>query len=209
MCATDVRPAAKEQVESLGATFVAVEDEEFNRAETEGGYAKAMSDDYKQKQAAFIEETIAKQDLVICTALIPGCPAPTLVTEKMVKSMKPGSVIVDLAVEQGGNCHLSKLGKTIVKHGVSVIGTANMPSRVSIDASLLYAKNLLNFVMPLLNDETKTLSINFEDTIVKESMVTHAGAIVHPVVQAIASAPRSAGRRRTASNSPATQNAAE
>jgi len=204
--ATDVRPAAKEQVESLGATFIAVEDEEFKQAETEGGYAKSMSDVYKQKQTALLVETIAKQDLVICTALIPGSPAPILVNEEMVKSMKPGSVIVDLAVEQGGNCPLSRLGKTIIKHGVSIIGTANMPSRVSIDASILYAKNLLNFVMPLLDLEAKKLTVDFEDKIVKESMVTHAGAIVHPVVHGIVDAPRSAGRRRTASNSSTTQN---
>ena len=124
--ATDVRPAAKEQVESLGATFVAVEDEEFKAAETSGGYAKEMSAEYKKKQAELIAETIKKQDMVITTALIPGRPAPVLVTEDMVKTMKPGSVIVDLAVEQGGNCPLSEPGKVVVKHGVTIIGHLDM-----------------------------------------------------------------------------------
>lgn len=180
--ATDVRPAAKENVESLGATFVAVEDDEFKQAETSGGYAKEMSQAYKDKQAALIASTIPKQDIVICTALIPGRPAPVLVNEDMVKAMKPGSVIVDLAVEQGGNCPLSEYGKIVVKHGVTIIGHANMPSRVSIDASALYAKNLLNFVTPLIDTETGGLSIDEEDEIVKGAMVTRHGAVVHPSV---------------------------
>ena len=186
VAATDVRPASKEQVESLGATFVAVEDEEFKQAETAGGYAKEMSQAYKDKQADLIATTIAKQDIVICTALIPGRPAPILVCEAMVKTMKPGSVIVDLAVEHGGNCPLSKIGKVVVKHGVTIIGYANMASRVAIDSSALYAKNLLNFAAPLIDGETAELSIDLEDEIVKGSRVTGGGVVVHPAVQAIA-----------------------
>jgi len=144
--ATDVRPAAKEQVESLGASFVAVENEEFKEAETAGGYAKEMSKDYQKEQQALIEDTIAKQDIVITTALIPGRPAPKLVSEAMVKSMKQGSVIVDLAVEAGGNCAPSEAGKVVKKHGVSIVGHNNVPGRLAANASALYAKNLLNFV---------------------------------------------------------------
>ena len=144
--ATDVRPAAKEQVESLGATFVAVEEEEFEQAETAGGYAQEMGDAYKAKQAALIAETIKKQDVVITTALIPGRRAPVLVTEEMVKTMKPGSVIVDLAVEQGGNCPLPSPARSSMKHGVTIVGHVNMPSRIAVDASPLYARNLLAFL---------------------------------------------------------------
>src|SRR5262249_25886211 len=153
--ATDVRPAAKEQVESLGASFVAVEDEEFKQAETAGGYAKEMSDAYKAKQAALIAETIKKQDVVITTALIPGRKAPVLVSEEMVQSMKPGSVIVDLAVEQGGNCPLSEPGKIVVWNGVTIVGLLNLPSRIAVDSSALYARNLLAFLTPLVAKETK------------------------------------------------------
>ena len=185
--ATDVRPAAKEQVESLGASFVAVEDEEFKQAETAGGYAKEMSQAYQDKQAELIAATIPKQDIVICTALIPGRPAPVLVTKDMVKAMKPGSVIVDLAVEQGGNCPLSKLGKVVVGHGVTIIGHANMPSRVAIDASALYAKNLLNFVTPLVADGGGAMSIDLEDEIVKGTLVTNEGKVVHAAILAIPS----------------------
>jgi H+-translocating NAD(P) transhydrogenase subunit alpha len=185
VAATDVRPAAKEQVESLGASFVAVEDDEFKQAETAGGYAKEMSQAYKDKQADLIAETIPKQDIVICTALIPGRPAPVLVSKDMVKAMKPGSVIVDLAVEQGGNCPLSKLGKVVVEHGVTIIGHANMPSRVAIDASALYAKNLLNFLTPLVADGGGAMSIDLEDEIVKGTLVTSQGKIVHAAVLAI------------------------
>ena len=183
--ATDVRPAAKEQVQSLGASFVAVEDDEFKQAETAGGYAKEMSQAYKEKQAELIAETIPKQDIVICTALIPGRPAPILVAEDMVKAMKPGSVIVDLAVEQGGNCPLSKYGKVVVKHGVTLIGHANMPSRVAIDASALYAKNLLNFVTPLVASDGGTLSVDHEDEIVKGTLVTSEGKVVHAAILAL------------------------
>ncbi|WP_028466514.1 Re/Si-specific NAD(P)(+) transhydrogenase subunit alpha [Nisaea denitrificans] len=184
--ATDVRPASKEQVESLGGTFVAVEDEEFKEAETAGGYAKEMSDAYKKKQAELIAETLKKQDVVICTALIPGRPAPVLITEDMVKTMKPGSVIVDLAVEQGGNCPLSEYGKVVRKHGVAIVGHANVPSRIAVDASALYAKNVLNFLTPLYDAEAKSLKINLEDEIVKGSLITQDGKVVHPAVQAVA-----------------------
>lgn len=184
--ATDVRPAAKEQVESLGGTFVAVEDDEFKEAETAGGYAKEMSDAYKKKQAELIAETIKKQDIIICTALIPGRPAPVLVSEEMVKTMKPGSVIVDLAVEQGGNCPLSEFGKVVHKHGVAIVGHANVPSRIAVDASALYAKNVLNFLTPLYDAEAKSLKIDLEDEIVKGSLITRDGEVVHPAVQAVA-----------------------
>jgi NAD(P) transhydrogenase subunit alpha len=178
--ATDVRPAAREQVESLGATFVMVESEETKAAETAGGYAKEMSDAYKQQQAALVAETIKKQDIVITTALIPGKKAPLLVSADMVHSMKTGSVIVDLAVEQGGNCALSKLGEVINDNGVKIIGYPNMPSRIAVDASALYARNLLNFLTPLIDKESKMLKINWEDEIVKATVLTRDGAIVHP-----------------------------
>jgi NAD(P) transhydrogenase subunit alpha len=178
--ATDVRPAAKEQVSSLGATFVAVEDEEFKQAETTAGYAKPMSAEYQAKQAALIAETIKKQDIVITTALIPGRKAPELVSEAMVRSMKPGSVIVDLAVEQGGNCPLSELDKVVEKHGVKLVGYANVPSRIAVDSTALYAKNLLNFVQLLIDKETKGLKVNWEDEIVKGVALTRDGQVIHP-----------------------------
>lgn len=178
--ATDVRPAAKEQVNSLGANFVAVEDEEFKQAETAAGYAKPMSPEYQAKQAALIAETIKKQDVVITTALIPGRKAPVLVTEDMVKSMKPGSVIVDLAVEQGGNCPIAVLGEVVVKHNVTIVGHANVPSRIAVDTTALYAKNLLNFIQLLIDKETKALKINWEDEIVKGVALTRDGQVIHP-----------------------------
>ncbi len=178
--ATDVRPAAKEQVQSLGASFVAVEDEEFKQAETAGGYAKEMSKEYKEKQAELIATHIAKQDIVITTALIPGRPAPELVSTKMVQSMKPGSVIVDLAVETGGNCALSEAGKVVVKHDVHIIGHLNVPSRLAADSSALYAKNLYNLVALIIDKESKKLAINWDDEIIKGVCMTHEGKIVHP-----------------------------
>jgi H+-translocating NAD(P) transhydrogenase subunit alpha len=178
--ATDVRPATKEQVVSLGATFVAVEDEEFKQAETAGGYAKEMSDAYKAKQAALVAEHVKGQDIVITTALIPGRPAPVLITREMVESMKPGSVIVDLAVEQGGNCPLSEPGKIVMKHGVTIVGLVNLPSRIAVDASALYARNLLAFLTPMISKETKALKIDWEDEIVKATALTRDGKIVHP-----------------------------
>ena len=180
--ATDVRPAAKEQVESLGATFVAVQDEEFKQAETAGGYAKEMSAEYKAKQAQLIADTIKKQDIVITTALIPGRKAPVLVTEEMVKSMKPGSVIVDLAVEQGGNCPISEPGKVVKKHGVTLVGHLNVPGRLAADASSLYARNLLAFVTMLYDKDTKALKIDWDDEIVKGTALTRDGKIVHPAL---------------------------
>ncbi len=176
--ATDVRPAAKEQVQSLGGKFVMVEDEETAEAETSGGYAKEMSDEYKAKQAQLIADTLAKQDIAITTALIPGRPAPELISEEMVKSMKPGSVIVDLAVEMGGNCALSKPGEIVEAHGVTIVGHRNVPSRLAADASALFARNLLHFITPHVKDGA--LEIDFEDEIVAESVVTKDGAIVHP-----------------------------
>jgi H+-translocating NAD(P) transhydrogenase subunit alpha len=182
--ATDVRPAAKEQVTSLGASFVAVEDEEFKQAETAAGYAKPMSADYQKKQAALVAEHIKKQDVVVTTALIPGRPAPVLVAEEMVASMKPGSVIVDLAVEQGGNCPLSEPGKVVVKHGVKLVGHLNVPSRIAVDASALYARNLLSFLTPLIDKESKALKINWDDEIVKGTALTRDGQVVHPAFAA-------------------------
>ena len=182
--ATDVRPASKEQVASLGATFVAVEDDEFKQAETTAGYAKPMSEAYQAKQAALIAETIKKQDIVITTALIPGRKAPVLVTEEMVKTMKPGAVIVDLAVEQGGNCPLAELGQVVEKHGVKIVGHANVPSRLAADATALYAKNLLNFVTLLIDKDSKQLKVNWEDEIVKGVALTKGGQVIHPTFQA-------------------------
>ncbi len=170
--ATDVRPAVKEQVESLGGKFVAVEDDEFKAAETSGGYAKEMSDSYKAKQAQLIADTIKTQDIIITTALIPGRPAPVLVTEDMVKSMKPGSVIVDLAVEQGGNCPLSEPGAVTVKHGVTLVGYTNIAGRLPEVASSLYAKNVLNFLTNLWDDENKSLKSDSDDEIITSSLIT-------------------------------------
>jgi NAD(P) transhydrogenase subunit alpha len=178
--ATDVRPATKEQVQSLGAKFVAVEDEEFKAAETAGGYAKQMSAEYQAKQAALVADHIKLQDIVITTALIPGRKAPVLVTEEMVKTMKPGSVIVDMAVEQGGNCPLSEFGKVVEKYGVKIVGPANLPGELATDASALFSRNLLNFITPMVDKETRALTINLEDEVVKGTLVTRDGQIVHP-----------------------------
>ena len=180
--ATDVRPVAKEQVESLGATFVMVESEETAEAETSGGYAREMSEDYKRRQAELVAETLKKQDIVITTALIPGRPAPTLVTDEMVASMKPGSVIVDLAVEQGGNVVGSRPGEVVRAHGVTIVGHVNVPGRLAADASALYAKNLLNFLTPLIDGESHALTIDWQDEIVAGTLVTRDGAIVHPAL---------------------------
>jgi H+-translocating NAD(P) transhydrogenase subunit alpha len=174
--AFDVRPAAKEQVESLGAKFIEVAAEESG--EGSGGYAKEMSDDYKRKQSELIAETIVKQDIVISTALIPGRPAPVLITEEMVTNMKQGSVIVDLAAASGGNCPLTELDKTVVKYGVMLIGYGNMPSRVAIDASQLYARNLYNFISTLLI-EKNAINVKWDDELVKGTLLTHNGETVH------------------------------
>lgn len=179
--ATDVRPAAKEQVKSLGAAFIAVEDEEFKEAESTGGYAKEMSKEYQAKQAALIEQTIAKQDIVITTALIPGRPAPKLITKKMVESMKPGSVIVDMAVESGGNVALSKLGKVITHKDVTIIGHVNIASRLATDSSALYSKNLLNLITLCIDTATNSFNPDFEDEIIKGITLTKEGEIIHPL----------------------------
>jgi NAD(P) transhydrogenase subunit alpha len=182
--ATDVRPATKEQVESLGAKFIAVEDEEFKQAETAGGYAKEMSAAYQEKQKALTASHIAKQDIVITTALIPGRPAPVLITEAMVAAMRPGSVIVDLAVERGGNCALSKPGEVFVTdNGVKIVGHLNEAGRLAATASALYAKNLFAFVEILVDKPNKTLAINWDDEIVKATLLTKDGALVHPNFQ--------------------------
>jgi NAD(P) transhydrogenase subunit alpha len=183
VAATDVRPVAKEQVQSLGAHFIMVENEETKKAETAGGYAKEMSADYQRRQAALIAETIRKQDVVICTALIPGRPAPKLVSEEMLKSMRPGSVVVDLAVEQGGNCALSEPGKVVEAHGVRVVGYRNVPSRLAVDASSLYARNVLNLVTMLSARTGGQLVVNWDDEIVKAITLTRGGAIAHPQFQ--------------------------
>ena len=181
--ATDVRPATKEQVESLGAKFVAVEDEEFKQAETAGGYAKEMSDAYKAKQAALVATHIAKQDIVITTALIPGRPAPRLVSPEMVKSMRPGSVIIDMAVERGGNCELSKFDETVTtENGVKIVGYSNV-TRLAATASALYARNLFAFVETMIDKSTKALAVNWDDELVKATCLTRGGAIVHPNFQ--------------------------
>jgi NAD(P) transhydrogenase subunit alpha len=178
--ATDVRPATKEQVESLGATFVAVMDDEFKNAQTAAGYAKPMSEEYQKKQAALIAETIKKQDIVITTALIPGRKAPVLVSEEMVRTMKPGSVIVDLAAEQGGNCPLTKPNEVYEIHGVTLMGYTNLPGRLAVDASSLYARNLFNFVSLIVDKKTGALALNWDDEIVKGAGLTRDGAVVHP-----------------------------
>ncbi len=176
--ATDVRPATEEQVQSLGAEFVAVKDDEFLNAQTAGGYAKEMSAEYKKKQAELVSATLAKQDIVITTALIPGRPAPVLITEEMVKNMKPGAVIVDLAVEAGGNCPLSEFGKIVEKHGVTMVGHANVPARVAESTSVLYAKNLLNFLTPMLTVEEGKLTVDREDEIVAGTLVCQNGKVL-------------------------------
>ena len=178
--ATDVRPATKEQVESLGAKFLAVEDEEFKNAQTAGGYAKEMSAEYQAKQAALVSSHIAKQDIVITTALIPGRPAPKLVSAEQVASMRPGSILVDLAIEQGGNVVGAKLGEVAVTaNGAKIMGVANLPGRIATDASALYARNLLAFAGLLLDKEGK-LAPDLEDEILKAALVTQGGAVVHP-----------------------------
>jgi NAD(P) transhydrogenase subunit alpha len=178
--ATDVRPATKEQVASLGAKFVAVEDEEFRQAETATGYAKPMSAEYQAKQAALITEHIAKQDVVITTALIPGRAAPVLVTEAQAKSMRPGSVIVDLAVGQGGNCPLSKSDQLVEVGGVKIMGFSNLPARLPADASSLYARNLLALLPLLADKESKAFAPAWDDEIIQGAMLTRGGALVHP-----------------------------
>jgi H+-translocating NAD(P) transhydrogenase subunit alpha len=181
--ATDVRPAVKEQVESLGAKFLAVEDEEFRQAETAGGYAKEMSKEYQAKQAALTAEHIKKQDVIITTALIPGRPAPRLVSLEMVKSMKPGSVLVDLAVERGGNVEGVKSDETVEIDGVKIVGVPNLAGRVATSASNLYARNLFSFIETLVDKSAKALAVKWDDELVKATALTRDGAVVHPNFQ--------------------------
>jgi H+-translocating NAD(P) transhydrogenase subunit alpha len=178
--ATDVRPATKEQVESLGAKFLAVEDEEFKNAQTAGGYAKEMSKEYQAKQAALVAEHIKKQDIVITTALIPGRPAPKLISAAMVASMRPGSVIIDLAVERGGNVEGAKPGEVAKVGPVKIVGHLNVAGRLAASASALYAKNLLTFLDTMIDKKTKELAVNWDDEIVKGTLLTRDGSIVHP-----------------------------
>jgi H+-translocating NAD(P) transhydrogenase subunit alpha len=181
--ATDVRPATKEQVESLGAKFIAVEDDEFKQAETAGGYAKEMSKEYQAKQAELVAAHIAKQDIVVTTALIPGRPAPRLITAQMVNSMRAGSVIVDLAVERGGNCEMAKAGELVTTEGgVKIIGYSNV-TRLAATASSLYARNLYAFVETLIDKATKSLAVKWDDELVKATLLTKDGAVVHPNFQ--------------------------
>jgi len=189
--ATDVRFAAKEQVESLGASFLAVDLEAMKAMETAGGYAKEMGADFARRQREHVTEALKKTDIVICTALVPGRKAPVLITAAMVGVMKPGSVIVDLAVEQGGNCEGSRLGEVVVSaNGVHIVGHANMPSRLAVDASQLYGKNLLSFLAVLI-DKDKSLKIDTADEIVKATLLTMDGAVVHP--ELAGAAPAAAG----------------
>ena len=178
--AFDVRPAAKEQVESLGAKFVEVplSDEEKEQAETAGGYAREMSDEYKRRQGELVHQRAIVADIIITTALIPGRPAPVLINEETVQAMKAGSVIVDMAVEAGGNCPLSELNKTVVKHGVSLVGIANLPGLVAADSSSLYARNLLNFMNLMLDSESGQFKLDREDEIIAGTLVCIDGEVV-------------------------------
>ncbi|MCH9808637.1 MAG: Re/Si-specific NAD(P)(+) transhydrogenase subunit alpha [Alphaproteobacteria bacterium] len=179
--ATDVRPDTKEQVQSLGAKFVAVENEEFEQAQTAGGYAKEMSAEYKAQQAELVAKHVGGQDIVITTALIPGRPAPTLITAEMVAAMKPGSVIVDLAAERGGNCELTKPGETIITdNGVKIVGTENYAATVPVNASALYARNLLSFLDLMIDKKEGKLEIDWEDDLIQGTLIAKDGALVHP-----------------------------
>ena len=180
--AFDVRPAVKEQVESLGAKFISV-DADAGDAETSGGYAREMGDEYRKRQSALIHETLKKQDICIATAQIPGKPAPVLIDEATVEDMKPGSVIVDLAVESGGNCALSVHDRVVVRRGVTIIGHANYPARVPVDTSTLYARNLFNFIEPMIDRESRALAIDWEDEVIRGALLTRDGAVVNPALQ--------------------------
>ncbi len=180
--ATDVRPAVKEQVASLGAKFIAVEDDEFKQAETAGGYAKEMSDAYKKKQAELIAEHIKGQDIIITTALIPGRPAPKLISKAMIESMKPGSIVVDLAAERSGNTELTEPGGIVEHNGVRIMGELNLPGTVPVNASSLYARNLQAFIEPMIDKEKKTLAINWDDELIKGTLIAHDGAIVNAMI---------------------------
>jgi len=178
--ATDVRPASKEQVASLGAKFVAVEDDEFKQAQTAAGYAKPMSAEYQAKQAELVSTHIKNQDIVITTALIPGRPAPKLITAAMVASMKPGAIIVDLAAERGGNCELTKAGEIVDHNGVRISGKLNLAGEIAVNASSLYAKNLYAFLETMFDKKTKAFAINWDDELIKGTLLAKDGALVHP-----------------------------
>ncbi len=189
--ATDVRPSTKEQVESLAAKFVAVEDEEFKEAETSAGYAKEMSAAYKKKQATLIAEHVQSQDIIITTALIPGRPAPELISKAMVESMKPGSVIVDLAAERGGNCAVTKADEIVLHKGVSVMGNTNLAGDLANNSSSLYARNLFAFIDLMIDKEKKgALAIDWEDDVIKGTLVAKGGKLVHPML-----APKKGGKK--------------
>ena len=178
--ATDVRPAAKEEVMSLGAKFIAVEDEEFKQAQAKGGYAKQMSEEYKQKQAQLIKQTITKQDIVITTAAVFGKKAPILVTNEMIATMKPGSLLIDMAIEQGGNIEASEANQTVTTdNGVTILGYTNMSSRLAVAASSLYARNVLAFLTLLIDKETNKVTFNWDDELIKNTALTHNGRIIH------------------------------
>ncbi|MDD9878498.1 MAG: Re/Si-specific NAD(P)(+) transhydrogenase subunit alpha [Magnetovibrio sp.] len=197
--ATDVRPATKEQVESLGGKFLEVDPEMEKDAQTEGGYAKEMPPEYFEKQKQVVSEHIKKQDIVITTALIPGRPAPVLVTKEMVESMQPGSVIVDLAVEAGGNVVGAKLGQVVTtSNGVKIVGHANVPGRLAEDASMLFGRNLLNFLTPFVDKETKKLEIDWEDEVVTGTLVTKGGKVVNERVAKAAPAKKPAAKKAPA-----------
>ncbi len=181
--AFDVRSAVKEQVESLGAKFVVVDETAMKSAETASGYAREMDEDYKKKQSHVIHEQLKRTDIAITTALIPGKTAPLLITEEMVRDMKPGSVIMDLAVEAGGNCVLSEYGRVVLQYDVNIVGPANLASTVAHDASVLFAKNIYNFIHPMLDKTSRSLQIKWDDELVKGTCVCHAGKIVHPMLQ--------------------------
>ncbi len=201
--AIDVRPAVKEQVESLGAKFVEVDPEATKDAETAGGYAREMGEDYQRKQRQVVHDHLKKQDIVICTALIPGRPAPELISADMVKDMRPGAVIVDLAVEAGGNCALSEQGEVVVRHGVSIVGHDNVPSRLAEEASALYGKNLLNFLTPQVDQEKKALAIDWKDEVIVGTLVCRDGKVVNQaVLEAAKSAPKSRSPRRRKASAP-------
>jgi len=180
--ATDVRPAVKEQVASLGAKFIAVEDEEFKQAETAGGYAKEMSAEYKKKQAELVAEHVKNQDIVITTALIPGRPAPQLISKAMIESMRPGSIIMDLAAERGGNAELTKPGEIAEHKGVRIFGPLNLAGDVPVNASSLYARNLQAFIDPFIDKESKALAIDWDDELAKGTAIARDGAIVNAMV---------------------------
>ena len=198
--ATDVRPAVKEQVASLGAKFIAVENDEFRQAETAAGYAKEMSEDYKKKQAALVAEHVKTQDIVITTALIPGRPAPKLISKDMIESMRPGSIIVDLAVERGGNAELARPGEVVEHNGVRIMGKLNLPGAIPVNASSLYARNLLAFVEPMIDKKTGGLAVNWDDELVKGTLIARDGAIVNTMVAGRAGVAAPSAAKAKASN---------